>query len=154
MSHTVEFAFNAPGSLVEVGRVVSSTLGVDLQPYEGNAEDLYSRYLQLELSLHTCEYEDDLGIDFSRYRFLLSTRTAWGDAGLRAYQLEATALAAYALLTRGTPCEGILIDDGQRLLARYTVSTNRRVQDGVSGVLVTFPGHFNELRARRGEEPG
>ncbi|MCG3134330.1 MAG: hypothetical protein HMLKMBBP_01635 [Planctomycetes bacterium] len=128
--------------------MVSATLGVDLQPYEGDAEDLFARFLGLELSLHACDLERDRGIDFSRYQFILSTRTPWGDADLRAYQLEATALAAYTLLVRGTPREGILVHEVQRLLARYTVSPEGQVRDSVSGAAVSFPRHLQDLRAR------
>src|SRR5689334_9949039 len=45
MSITVDFAFNAPGTLATVQRTVNSAIGVTLGPYEGDADDLFCRFL-------------------------------------------------------------------------------------------------------------
>jgi hypothetical protein len=148
MSATIDFVFNSPDDLIETGGRLNSTLGVVLQPYAGHRNDLFTHFLGLELSLVACSLDDDRDLDFSRYRFMLSTRTAWSASDRRAYQLEATALAAYALLTVGAVQDGMLVYDVQRLLARYSRTAEGEVWDSVSHSVVSFPAHFELLRSR------
>lgn len=148
MSVTIDFVFNSLDDLIETGGRINSTLGVVLQPYAGDRNDLFAHFLGLELSLVACSLEDDRDLDFSRYRFMLSTRTAWPASDRRTYQLEATALAAYALLTVGAVQDGMLVYDVQRLLARYSRTAEGEVWDSVSLSVVSFPGHLERLRSR------
>jgi hypothetical protein len=152
MSITVDFAFNASGPLAAVQRTANSAIGVTLQPYEGDTDDLFCRFLGLELSLHTTAgLEDDrdldFNLDFTRYGYLLSTRTAAPSTALRLYQVEATALAALSLLLVGGVRDGLLAYDLQTLLARYTVDGDA-IHDAVSGEAVDLPQHLVDLRAR------
>lgn len=56
MSITVDFAFNATGNLAAVHASVNSAIGVTLQPYEGDSDDLFGRLFGLELSLSTANH--------------------------------------------------------------------------------------------------
>lgn len=147
MSVTVEFAFNAEGTLADVGDRVRAALGADLRPYEGNPEDLFCRFLGLELSLSANTLVDAGDIDFSRYRFVLGTRTVVDEVARRAYKLEATALLAHVLLLDGVAREGILVYDTQLLLARYA-ARDGAIYDLLSVGPVYFPDHMADLRER------
>src|SRR4051812_28627767 len=147
MSVTVQFAFNAPGSLAALQATVGGAIGVPLRPYEGDAEDLFCKFLGLELSLWANHLEDDRELDFSRYGFVLSTRTAAPNAARRLYQVEATALVALSLLLAGVVGEGLLSYEVQILLARYTVDRDV-IYDAVSAKAVQLPQHLVDLRTR------
>jgi hypothetical protein len=148
MSVTIQFLFNSPDDLREVGERAATTLGVAIKPYLGDPDDLFAHYLGLEMSLGLCDLENDRNIDFSSYRYNLSTRTAWAAAKRRVYQLEATVIAAYALMCDGVARDGMLVYEVQNLLAKYEPTLDGRVFDTVSGDLVVFPGHMEVLRAR------
>lgn len=148
MSVTVEFAFNAEGDLQQIREMVNDAVGVRLQPYDNDENDLFCRFLGLELSLGLCDLVDDRDLDFSRFRFLLSTRTPVPDSDLRDYQIEATAIAANAILLRGSADAGMLTYEVQRLLARYTRLSGGGILDGVSRAPVCFPEHLVEIRSR------
>lgn len=148
MSVTIEFVFNSNADFKEVGQQVRSSLGANLEPYFGDDNDLFAHFLGLEMSLWVGDLENDRDMDFSSYRYHLCTRTAEPAAERLAYQLEATALVAYVLLSGGVARDGMLVYDAQRLLARYQPRPDGHVYDAVSGVVVVFPGHMEALRAR------
>jgi hypothetical protein len=148
VSITVDFAFNAAGTLATVLGTLNAAIGVTFQPYQGNPDDLLARFLGLEVSLRTAsDLENDRDLDFTNYGYLLSTRTAVPSAALRLYQVEATAIMALSALLAGGARDGLLSYDTQILLARYTVSGDV-IHDAVSAKAVHLPQHLVDLRAR------
>jgi hypothetical protein len=147
MSVDISFYFNAPGTLPEVAQAADGVLGCRFVPYEGNADDLFSRFLSFEMSLRRHDLVSDGPLDFDRFAFSIGLRVPVPDSALLGFQLETIGLVAHVLLLRGTATEGILVYDVQRLLARYEASAAGPI-DRISGEPVVFPDHLDELRSR------
>jgi hypothetical protein len=155
MSISIEYFFSSSESLPEVSSNLHLWLGCDLRPYEGNPEDLYTRFLGMELSLYKNDYLDDdfLGneSDLSQYEYCLSTRTPLPDLDFRPFQLTTMLSIVYALYRR-LQITGMLVFDLQKILARYEIRLNEHQQsllfDRVSNQWVRFPEHFTHVAAR------
>jgi hypothetical protein len=155
MSISIGYFFGSSESLSEVASNLHLWLGCDLRPYEGNLEDLYSRFLGMELSLHKNDFLDDDFLDnepnFSQYDYCLSIRTPLPDLDFRPLQLTTMLSIVYALYRR-LQITGMLVFDLQKLLARYETRTNEQQQsllfDSVSNQWVRFPEHFAHVVAR------
>jgi hypothetical protein len=153
MSISVDHFFNHEDELQALARKVNGWIGCFLSPYEGNPEDLFWRFLGMELSLSKHSFENDGELNFEDYVYCLSIRTPMPDADLRRIQIPAMVLIAYALYYRMN-LKGILVYDMQHLLARYEDrldlkgSGTDEMFDGVSGEFVIFPRHLENLSNR------
>jgi hypothetical protein len=142
MSITVDYFFNDAGTLSETCQLVNQSIGSSLLPSEGEATDLYCRFLGMELSLAETEFENDGDLNFEDFRFHLSFRTSVGAGASSRY-------AAYALrCAKGIG--GMLVFDGQLLLARYEQRHDSQVGDDrlfdtLSDQFVVLPDHLNVL---------
>ena len=148
MSVDISFYFNAPGTLAEVAADADRVLGCRLTPYEGNADDLFCRFLSFEMSLHRCTLVEDGDLDFPRFAYDIGLRVPAPDSDLLGFQLETIALVAHVLLRRGTATEGILVYDVQKLLARYEATAEGVIDWTASEDPISFPDHLEELRSR------
>lgn len=151
MSVTIDYFFNSDEPLDRLARQVHDWLGADLQPYEGDPEDLFCRFLGLEFSLGMNELDNDRELDFESFRYEIGTRTTISEAHLRPMQLIAMSLIAFTLHQR-LGITGILVYDLQRLLARYEERHDehgeRVLFDVVSQEPVRFPEHLASLFAK------
>lgn len=68
MSITIGYFFNWPGNLSELAAQFRAWVGSDLQPYEGDPEELYCRFLGMEFSLSEHDLENDQELNFEDYR--------------------------------------------------------------------------------------
>jgi hypothetical protein len=152
MSITVGYFFNWPGTLSELEAQFRRWVGSDLQPYEGDPEDLYCRLLGMEFSLYEHDFESEPGLNFEDYRYEAVIRTPAPDNDFRTLQVITMASLAYALFRRLGVGEGILVHDTDLLLARYEgrAGTQGRgeLYDSVSGEVVKFPRHILSLMER------
>jgi hypothetical protein len=153
MSIHVDYFFNHEDDLAAVARKANTWIGCSLAPYEGRANDLFCRFLGMELSLSTHTFENDRDLDFENYTYCLSSRTPIPDWDLRITQVPAMAFIAYALYFRMN-LKGMLVYDVQHLLARYEDrldlkgSGTETMFDAVSGEFVLFPRHLIALDSR------
>ena len=150
MSITVDYFFNYPEGLAAIAELMNKSLGCSLSPYKGDSQDMFSRFLGMELSLSSHDFENDKDLNFEEYAFYLSLRTPMGLAALRGMQLSAMAYIAYVLYF-GFKITGMLVYDGQILLARYeerfySEATENWLYDTISKQFVTFPAHISVLR--------
>src|SRR5215475_335497 len=158
MSITVDYFFNYPEGLAAIAELMNKSLGCSLSPYKGDSQDMFSRFLGMELSLSSHNFENDRDLNFEEYTFYLSLRTPWGLAALRGMQLSAMAYIAYVLYF-GYKVTGMLVYDLQILLARYeerfySEADEDWLYDTVSEQFVTFPAHISKLRERLPEDSG
>ena len=152
MSITVDYFFNYPEGLAAIAELMNKSLGCSLSPYKGDSQDMFSRFLGMELSLSSHDFENDKDLNFEEYAFYLSLRTPMGLAALRGMQLSAMAYIAY-ILYFGFKITGMLVYDGQILLARYEEQVDSEagenwLYDTTSKQFVTFPEHIDKLRKR------
>ena len=150
MSITVDYFFNYPEGLTAITELMNKSMGCSLSLYKGDSQYMFSRFLGMELSLSSHEFENDRDLNFEAYSFYLSLRTPWGLAALRGMQLSAMAYIAYVLFF-GFKVTGMLVYDGQTLLARYeerfySEANENWLYDTISKQFVTFPTHFSVLR--------
>jgi hypothetical protein len=155
MSITVDYFFNWPGTLSELAAQFRRWVGSDLEPYEGDAENLYCRFLGMEFSLYEHDLENDLELYFEDYRFEAGIRTPVPDGDFRPLQLITMASLVYALYRRLGISDGILVFDVGLLLARYeqrpTSGREKGLYDVVSAEFVKYPQHFTSLMSRMPE---
>jgi hypothetical protein len=71
MSITVDYFFNYPGDLASITELMNKSMGCSLSPYKDNSQDMFSRFLGMELSLSTHEFENDRDLNFEDYTFYL-----------------------------------------------------------------------------------
>jgi len=158
MSIAVDYFFNHSDGLAAITELMNKSIGCSLSPYQGQPDDMFSRFLGMELTLSKCEFENDRDLDFENYALHLSLRTPMGLAQLRGMQLPAMAYIAYALCF-GFEVAGMLVYDGQSLLARYEQRHHNEpgensLYDTVSNEFVEFPKHLDTLRRRLPEGSG
>ena len=147
MSVCVDYFFNHPSELSSLTQQLNGWIGCSLSPYEGNAEDLFSRFLGMELTLSKQSFENDRELNFENFTYRIGIRSPLPEANLRSMQVPAMAFIAYALYRR-MGIVGMLVYDLQTLLARYEA----RVENGfdelfdlVSNRVVLFPAHLESL---------
>jgi hypothetical protein len=147
MSVCVDYFFNHGYELSAVAKEINGWIGCSLSPFEGNREDLFSRFLGMELTLSKHSLENDRDLNFQDFTYRLGVRSPIPEADLRPMQIPAMAFIAYALFRR-MGIVGLLVYDVQSLLARYEA----RVTDGldelfdlVSNRVVRFPDHLETL---------
>lgn len=151
MSITVGYFFNWPGTLGELAAQFRIWVGSDLQPYEGDAENLYCRFLGMEFSLYEHDLENDRELNFEDYGFEAGIRTPIPDNDFRDHQVITMASLVYTLYRRLGISEGILVHDTDLLLARYGERQTKwesRLYDSVSGEFVKYPEHMMSLIER------
>ena len=152
MSINVDYYFNWPGTLGELAAQFRLWIGSDLQPYEGDPENLYCRFLDMEFSLNEHDLENDGDLNFEDYRFEAGIRTPIPDNDFRTLQVITMSSLVYALFRRLGVVEGILVHDTQLLLARYGGRAGwhgrAELYDSVSGEVVKYPQHMTSLMAR------
>ena len=156
MSLTVDYFFNHSQSLAEIAERMNKFVGCSLSPYENNPDDLFCLFLAMELSLMKNELENDGALNFEDYLYHLSLRTPVPRARFRGLQIPAMAYMAYVLYF-GMEVEGMLVYDGQFLLARYEGRFDPKFkEDGLYDLLsndfVRFPSHLEILRNRLPED--
>jgi hypothetical protein len=153
MSICIDYFFNHEDELPALSRKISGWLGCFLAPYEGDPQDLFSRFLGMELDLGRHSFENDRELNFEDYTYHLGIRTPIPDADLRRMQIPAMVLIAHALFYRMN-LKGILVYDMQHLLARYEDrldlkgSGTEEVFDAVLGEFVSLPRHLDTLDNR------
>ena len=153
MSITVDYFFNYAGSFGELSALVNACLGCDLQPYDGTPEDLFHRFLSMELSLGEHGLVNDRELDFENYKFEIGIRNPVPDNDIRDMVTSVMELVPALLYRRGGIKEGILVFDGQVLLARYTEfqqGTRTGFFDRVGSRFVDFPDHIGDINSRIG----
>lgn len=154
VSITVDYFFNAIGTADEVGESVGHVLGVRFESQGQPADLFFCRFLSMELSFGRHDLENDRDCTFEEFEFQLCLRTATPDAILRACQVEAMVLIAYALHVKGGIEDSLLVFDAQRVLARYTSAViagsdfGSVLHDRVSGKEVRFPEHLVDVERR------
>jgi hypothetical protein len=155
MSITVDYYFNWPGILSELAAQFRTWVGCDLQPCEGDSENLYCRFLGMEFSLYEHDLENDGELNFEDYRFKAGIRTPIPDRDFRPLQLITMPSLVYALYRRLAISDGILVFDDGLLLARYeqrpTSSEEKGLYDVVSADFVRYPQHLTALMSRMPE---
>ena len=147
MSISIAYFFNSDLTLPALGETLDRVLGCHLAPYESDPADLFCRLFSLETSLGEHTLEDDRELNFTAFRYQLDTRTPWGDADLRDIQLGLMATIPQLLYRRAGIAAGLLVQDVQKLLARYELRDNQFF-DVVSGESVVFPSHLQIIYAR------
>jgi hypothetical protein len=152
MSVCVDYFFNHAADLPTLAQSINGWLGCSLSPNEGDANDWFCRFLDMEFSLSKHSFERDREINFEDYTFQLNFRTPWAAADLREIQLPMMTLIAYALYSR-MKITGMLVFELQTLLARYEDKfvpglNEARMYDLVSQQIVEFPGHLISLFRR------
>lgn len=147
MSICVDYFFNHQSDLSILGQELNAWLGSSLAAQEADPEELFCRFLGMELSLSEHTFENDLELNFEDFRYRLGIRSPLPDADLRSMQIPVMAFIAFSLFRR-MGIVGMLVYDVQRLLARYEAS----VEDGldelfdlVSQKIVRFPDHLESL---------
>jgi hypothetical protein len=157
MSITVDYVFNYSGNLAELAALIKESTGCMLSPYEGDSNDLFTRFLGMELSLSKNRFENDGDMNFEDYRFHLSLRTPVGLAALRSLQVPTMAYLAYVLYW-WCGLKGMLVFDAQILLAHYEERVNEfacsGLYDTISNEFVSFPFHLNNLKKQVPESAG
>jgi hypothetical protein len=154
MSITVDYFFNCADSLSAIAEQMKMSIGCSLLPYQGDSNDLYCRFLGMDLDLQKSYFENDGDLNFEDYTFHLSLRV--GMAPLREMQIPAMAFIAYALRFR-SHIAGMLVFDGQVLLARYEERLDpddgeANLYDTISDQFVKFPSHLSTLMNRIPED--
>jgi hypothetical protein len=147
MSICVDYFFNHPSDLTALAKEINGWVGCSFAPYEDNREDLVCRFFAMELSLSKHSFENDRDLNFEDFSYRVGIRSPIPDANLRTMQIPVMAFIAYSLFRR-MGIVGMLVYDGQSLLARYEAS----VEDGldelfdlVSLKIVRFPDHLESL---------
>lgn len=152
MSINIAYFFNWPGTLGELAAQFHLWMGSDLQPYEGDPENLYCRFLGMEFSLNEHDLENDSELNFEDYRYEVGIRTPIPDTDFRTLQVITMASLVYALYRRLGISDGILVHEVALLLARYEQRSipeqGPRLYDSVSGEFVKYPQHTMSLMAR------
>jgi hypothetical protein len=144
VSITIEYYLNSSLELPALAEQLSSALGCDLKPYEGNENDYFARFMGMELSLEPYTEENDGDLEFEAYNHQLSFRTSWGGAHWRPIQLP-TMLAAIYVLHQRFGYTGMLVYDLDILLARY----DEQFVDTLSGTSLTdFTAHLTAVTSR------
>lgn len=154
MSITIDYFFNFEGNLEDLTAKVNSCLGSNLQPYDGNSNDLFDRFLSMELSLSTHTLENDTDLNFEDFQYEIGIRNSVPDGDVRDMVSTVMGLIPSLLYRRGDIKEGILIYDVQILLARYTERIEDSITglfDEVSGVFVESPRHISDINSRIGQ---
>lgn len=100
MSTTIDYYFNWSGALGDLEEQFRLRVGTDLQPYEGNPEDMYCRFLGMEFSLNEHALKDDRELNFDDYRYKVGIRTPMPDGDFRPLQLITMASLVYVLYRR------------------------------------------------------
>jgi len=153
MSICVDYFFNHEDELAALSRKIGGWLGCFLTPYDGNLQDLFSRFLGMELDLGVHSFENDREINFEDYTYRVGIRTPIADGDLRIMQIPAIVLTARTLFYRMN-IKGMLVYDMQHLLAHYEErldlkgSGREEMFDSVSGEFVILPRHLNNLDDR------
>lgn len=152
MSTTYDYFFNSELPLSALTEAINRAVGCSLAPWEGNAEDLYCRFLSMELSLGRHNLVNDGSLNFEDFAYQLSLRIAGRDIDLTDMSVPAMALIAYAL-HRSLGIVGLLVYDVQIELARYVSNIDPEsgepwMEDVQSNECVVFPEHFEVLNRR------
>lgn len=152
MSISVDYFINHEDEMPALTTKINRWAGCFLS-YEGTPNDLFCRFLGMELSLSKHTFENDGELNFEDYTYCLSLRTPMPDADLRRIRIPAMILIAYALYYRMNP-KGMLVYDMQHLPARYEdridlkLSGTEEMFDSVTGMFVMFPEHLEALQKR------
>jgi hypothetical protein len=77
MSITVGYFFNYPGGLAAIAELMNKSMGCYLSPYRSDSQHMFSRFLGMELSLSSHEFENDRDLNFEDYTFYLSLRACF-----------------------------------------------------------------------------
>lgn len=149
MSITIDYFFNYPETMEQTAEDINTWIGSRLEPYQGDPSDLFCRFLGMEFSLSEHTMKDDGELDFQTFQYEIGTRTPAPEADFRLIQLPVMAFLAFALY-RKLGITGILVYDGQRLLARYVERGDSKTGspglfDTISDKFVTFPSHLADL---------
>ena len=147
MSVCVDYFFNHPSKLSSLAEQINGWIGCSLSPYEDNPEDLFSRFLGMELTLSKHALENDRELNFEDFDYRIGIRSPIPDGDLRSMQVPAMALIAYTLFRRMS-IAGMLVYDVQTLLARYELRVENGLDelfDLVSNRIVRFPDHVESL---------
>jgi hypothetical protein len=153
MSICVDYFFNHEDELGALASKVNAWIGCFLSPYEGKADDLFCRFLGMEISLSKHTFENDRELDFENYTYALSSRTPIPDWDLRITQIPAMVLIAYVLYYRMN-IKLMLVYEMRHLLARYADRLDLKgsgtevMFDAVSGECVMVPEHLVALDNR------
>ena len=159
MSVEIGYFFNYPQNLISTANEINVCIGCDLVPYQSDAQDWFSRFLGMELSLGTTEYlENDRELDFENFSYTLNLRTSWAASELRPLQLPAVASIVFAL-HQSYGIAGMLVYDLQILLARYESRVHSKRGQTLHDVLcdapfVGFGSHLKRLEARMPQDWG
>lgn len=152
MSITVDYFFNSDENLSELAQELNLWVGSSLAPYQGDAKDYFCRFLGMELSLSTHTFENDGECNFEDFKYHLSLRTSFGIADLRIMQIPVMIYIAYCIYRR-MGLLGLLVFDGQLVLARYEEKFNRQIDapdlyDSEASEFVDAPHYVDALSSR------
>src|SRR5262245_17773776 len=58
------YFFNYPEDLAAITELMNKSMGCSLAPYKGDSQDMFSRFLGMELSLSSHNFENDRDLNF------------------------------------------------------------------------------------------
>lgn len=78
MSITIDYFFNYPDGLTAITDLMNKSIGCSLAEYQDDSHEMFSRFLGMELTLSSHDFENDREMNFQDYTFYLSLRTPAG----------------------------------------------------------------------------
>ncbi len=150
MSVSIDYFFNSEKSFEQLVKELNALLGFNLTFSETDEEIAGERLFAMPLDFCTQTLENNGDLNFQDYKYQIGFTTYWGSADLRDIQVSMISFIAKFLYLRLEISEGMLVYDGQRLLARYVEKFNPETQgndffDIVSNKFVEFPKHLIDL---------
>jgi hypothetical protein len=149
MSIDIDYFFNSDKDFKQLLREINELLGCSLTSDEIDGENSSGVFFGMLLSFSTHTLENDGELNFKDYKYQVGLTTYWGDADLRDTQSLIVDFIAFLLHRRMQISEGILVNDVQRLLARYEekiISEEvKGLFDKTSNKFVELPHHLVEL---------
>jgi len=152
LSITVDYFFNSDKNLTELALEFNLWVGSSLVPYQGDEGDYFGRFLGMELDLSTHDFENDGECNYEDFKYHLCLRTSFGIADLRIMQIPVMIFIAYCIYRR-MELIGLLVFDGQIVLARYEERFNKQIDapdlyDLEAGEFVDAPHYVDALLSR------
>lgn len=86
VSICVDYFFNRQSELLVLGQELNAWLGSSLAAQEADPEELFCRFLGMELSLSEHPFENDRELNFEDFRYRVGIRSPIPEADLRTMQ--------------------------------------------------------------------
>ena len=103
MTVCVDYFFNHPAELSSLADQINGWIGCSLSSYEENPEDLFSRFLGMELTLSRHILENDRELNFEDFTYQIGIRSPVPDGDLPSIQVPASVRLCFRLLYNSDP---------------------------------------------------